>query len=210
MKRVLKLLANWWVLSITAAVIAALLASLVLPLLVHGLRPLPWRLALIGVVALLWGLALLLRFLAARRAAARLAAALETESVKAGDESAVLAGRMKDAVAKLKADARGQRNYLYSRPWYVIIGAPGSGKTTALLNSGLRFPFSDTALKGVGGTRNLDFWFADEAVLVDTAGRYTSQDSLEARDKEGWDRFLSLLRANRPLAAGFDERPRRA
>ncbi len=199
MKRVLKLLANWWVLSVTAAVVAALLVSLVLPMLVHGLRPLPWRLALVGLVALIWGLAFLWRFLAARRAAAKLASALESESAKAGDESAVLAGRMKDALAKLKADARGQRNYLYSRPWYVIIGAPGSGKTTALLNSGLRFPFSDTALKGVGGTRNLDFWFADEAVLVDTAGRYTSQDSFEARDKEGWDRFLSLLRVNRPL-----------
>ena len=199
MKRAFKLLTNWWVLSSVAAVIAALLLALVLPLLVHGLRPLPWRLALVGLVALIWAVAVAWRVIAARRAAARLAKALASETANTSGEGAVLAERMKDALSKLKAESQRRRDYLYSRPWYVIIGAPGSGKTTALLNSGLRFPFSDTALKGVGGTRNLDFWFADEAVLVDTAGRYTSQDSSEARDKEGWTRFLSLLRTNRPL-----------
>ena len=30
--------------------------------------------------------------------------------------------------------------YLYELPWYLIIGAPGSGKTTALQNSGLTVP----------------------------------------------------------------------
>lgn len=199
MKRFLRFLTNWWVLSTAAAVVAALLLMFVLPLLAHGLRPWPWRLTLLLAVVAVWGAAALIRFLLQRRAAARLARALEEETTGAGSEGAVLADRMKEAVGKLKADAGGRRNYLYTKPWYVIIGAPGSGKTTALLNSGLRFPFSDTALKGVGGTRNLDFWFADEAVLVDTAGRYTSQDSNEARDKEGWTRFLSLLRANRPL-----------
>jgi hypothetical protein len=160
MKRFLRLLTNWWVLSIGAAVLGALLLVLVLPLLVHELRPLSWRLTLLALVGLIWGVAALLRFLAARRAAARLANALAAESAKGGDEGALLAGRMKEAVAKLKADSGSRRNYLYTRPWYVIIGAPGSGKTTALLNSGLRFPFSDTALKGVGGTRNLDFFLS--------------------------------------------------
>jgi type VI secretion system protein ImpL len=199
MKRVLKVLTNWWVLSLSAAAVMAILLVLVLPMLAHGLRPWPWRLALLATVMAVWGAAALVRFLLQRRAAARLASALEAEEPRANSEGALLTGRMREALAKLKADSGGRRNYLYSRPWYVIIGAPGAGKTTALLNSGLRFPFSDTALKGVGGTRNLDFWFADEAVLVDTAGRYTSQDSDEARDKEGWTRFLSLLRTNRPL-----------
>jgi len=199
MKRAFRLLTNWWVVSTGAAVIAALLLAFVLPLLVHGLRPLPWRLLLVGLVALIWAAAVAWRVIAGRRAAQRLASALASETANKNGEGAVLAERMKDALSKLKAESQGRKDYLYSRPWYVIIGAPGSGKTTALLNSGLRFPFSDTALKGVGGTRNLDFWFADEAVLVDTAGRYTSQDSSEARDKEGWTRFLSLLRTNRPL-----------
>ena len=86
---------------------------------------------------------------------------------------------------------------LYDLPWYVIIGAPGSGKTTALINSGLKFPLEQRvgkgALRGVGGTRNCDWWFTDEAIFLDTAGRYTTQDSDAASDSAGWREFLALL-----------------
>lgn len=95
-------------------------------------------------------------------------------------------------------------------PWYVFIGAPGSGKTTALLNSGLKFLLpssaSGTAVPGVGGTRNCDWWFAEEAVLLDTAGRYTTQDSHAKADAAAWHGFLALLkefRAARPLNGAF-------
>lgn len=68
---------------------------------------------------------------------------------------------------------RFSRQYLYQLPWYVIIGAPGAGKTTALVNSGLHFPLADrfgkSALRGVGRTRNCDWWFTNDAVLLDTA-----------------------------------------
>src|SRR5690606_14776571 len=33
---------------------------------------------------------------------------------------------------------------------------------------------------------------------IDTAGRYTTQDSDAAADKAGWQRFLALLKQNRP------------
>ena len=96
----------------------------------------------------------------------------------------------------------GGRNYLYQLPWYMFIGAPGSGKTTALINSGLRFPLAETmgkeAVKGVGGTRNCDWWFTDEAVLLDTAGRYTTQTSNRDVDATAWMGFLSLLKKFRP------------
>src|SRR5678809_1739494 len=81
-------------------------------------------------------------------------------------------------VAGWKAKLNGR--YLYELPWYLIIGAPGSGKTTALRHSGLKFPLADVAgedaIRGVGGTRNCDWWFTDQAVLIDTAGRFTTQD----------------------------------
>ncbi len=96
----------------------------------------------------------------------------------------------------------GGRNYLYQLPWYMFIGAPGSGKTTALINSGLRFPLAESlgkdAVKGVGGTRNCDWWFTDEAVLLDTAGRYTTQTSNRDVDASAWQGFLGLLKKFRP------------
>jgi len=98
------------------------------------------------------------------------------------------------------------RQYLYQLPWYIIIGAPGAGKTTALVNSGLHFPlaerFGKTALRGVGGTRNCDWWFTDEAILLDTAGRYTTQESQHEQDAGEWRSFMSLLkkyRARQPI-----------
>ena len=98
--------------------------------------------------------------------------------------------------------SRSNRTSLYDLPWYIIIGPPGAGKTTAIVNSGLNFPlaqkFGKEALRGVGGTRNCDWWFTDQAILLDTAGRYTTQDSgSESSDAAGWIAFLALLRKYR-------------
>ncbi|KOF52629.1 MULTISPECIES: type VI secretion system membrane subunit TssM [unclassified Achromobacter] len=93
--------------------------------------------------------------------------------------------------------SRFSRQYLYQLPWYVFVGAPGSGKTTALVNSGLNFPLADrygkVGLRGVGGTRNCDWWFTDDAVLLDTAGRYTTHESDPIGDENEWKGFLGLL-----------------
>ncbi|EHR70510.1 type VI secretion protein IcmF [Burkholderiales bacterium JOSHI_001] len=123
-------------------------------------------------------------------------------------EVAELKKRFDDALSTLKTarfeDKSGGRNFLYQLPWYMFIGAPGSGKTTALVNSGLRFPLSektgskDLQIKGVGGTRNCDWWFTDEAVLLDTAGRYTTQSSNQEVDAAAWGGFLNLLKRFRP------------
>jgi len=121
-------------------------------------------------------------------------------------EQAALKERMTQALAVLRKAAPGKRGwggqYLYQLPWYLFVGAPGSGKTTALVHSGLRFPLAETlgpgAIGGVGGTRQCDWWFTDEAVLLDTAGRYTTQDSEHEVDQAGWHGFLGLLKKTRP------------
>jgi type VI secretion system protein ImpL len=96
----------------------------------------------------------------------------------------------------------GSKRYIYQMPWYMFVGAPGAGKTTALLNSGLNFPLSDKLgqdpLRGVAGTRNCDWWFSDSAVMIDTAGRYTTQDSDQSADAAEWTEFLQLLKRFRP------------
>jgi type VI secretion system protein ImpL len=96
----------------------------------------------------------------------------------------------------------GKQQYVYQLPWYIFIGPPGSGKTTALLNSGLRFPLADRIgeqpVRGIAGTRNCDWWFTDEAVMIDTAGRYVTQDSDFETDAREWREFMELLRRYRP------------
>ena len=122
------------------------------------------------------------------------------------EEAQLLSGRFTAAMASLKGTRFGSASgstALYQLPWYMFIGAPGSGKTTTLLNSGLRFPLakpgdSAAALSGIGGTRNCDWWFTDQAVLIDTAGRYTTQDSNAAVDQAAWKTFLGLLKRFRP------------
>ena len=129
------------------------------------------------------------------------------------EEVAELNRRFKDAAEILKKtrfspQEKGglltglSKQYVYQLPWYAFIGAPGSGKTTALVNSGLTFPlaaqFGKAAIRGIGGTRNCDWWFTNEAVLIDTAGRYTTQESNHAVDKAEWQGFMSLLKRFRP------------
>ncbi len=131
---------------------------------------------------------------------------LESEILqpKASDaDLQIMSERMKDALKTLKTSSGNARTYLYDLPWYLMIGPPGAGKTTALMHSGLKFAGSRAKgeaqkLEGLGGTRYCDWWFAETAVLIDTAGRYTTQDSDEEHDREAWHGFLNILRKARP------------
>ncbi|MDS4025604.1 MAG: type VI secretion system membrane subunit TssM [Candidatus Contendobacter sp.] len=132
------------------------------------------------------------------------------EEAASSEEISTLKQGLDEALAVLKkarlGNKTGRAQYLYQLPWYIIIGPPGSGKTTALINSGLRFPLGAGKVRGVGGTRNCDWWFTDEAVLLDTAGRYTTQDSHEEVDRAAWRGFLDLLkkhRKRRPINGAF-------
>ena len=105
------------------------------------------------------------------------------------------------AIAQLQASSLGGTGWfgrgkkaLSALPWYLVVGPPGAGKTTAILQSGLRFPAGAERVRGVGGTRNCDWFFSDQAILIDTAGRYTTEDE----DREEWDAFLDALRESRP------------
>ena len=105
-----------------------------------------------------------------------------------------LQAQWKNAVEALRGShLRKMGNPLYVLPWYLIIGEPGSGKTTAIQSARLHSALTDVSpAAGISGTRNCDWWFFDQAVLLDTAGRYTIPVD-EGPDREEWQKFLSLL-----------------
>lgn len=142
----------------------------------------------VGIFILVW----FIRWRRRRKAAKKLEEELiPAEPVGDGKE---LAERMRNALVTLKKS--GGRAYLYDLPWYLIIGPPGAGKTTALANSGIEFPLAG-GTEGFGGTRYCDWWFAEDAILIDTAGRYTTQDSHKESDEASWTSFLELLKRSR-------------
>ena len=166
--------------------------------LVPALEPWPARLAILMGLLLVWAVA---NFLLDWRRTQQEVALAQGVASGASEEAAAVGAKLTTALARMR-EAKGRRGYLYEQPWYAIIGPPGAGKTTALLNAGLTFPLTNElgpgAVAGVGGTRLCDWWFTEDAVLIDTAGRYTTQDSDSTVDRAGWEAFLSLLRKTRP------------
>lgn len=170
------------------------------------LEPARIRLILIAVILGLWVIYALFSWLRGRKRAASEDAAIteSPEAVAAGEareEVAELRARLRDALKMMRKHAQKRFGYAYEYPWYLMMGAPGAGKTTLLQGSGLKFPLGDALraepVQGVGGTRNCNWWFTDRAILIDTAGRYTTQETGQARDHEGFLGFLSLLRRTR-------------
>jgi type VI secretion system protein ImpL len=169
------------------------------------------RLLVIMLFLVIWAVLLMVKQLRDARATATLTAG-ESDKARGADGAREESGRgstpdvraLRESFAEAAAFLRrsgGSRRSLYELPWYAIIGPPGTGKTTLIEKSGLKFPVSQRGaarnVTGVGGTRNCKWWFTDEAVLLDTAGRFTTQDSDAEADKDGWLEFLSLLRTHR-------------
>ncbi|MCG2584207.1 type VI secretion system membrane subunit TssM [Massilia sp. TS11] len=167
-----------------------------------------WRLWLLtGIAALLVLLILVLvvfgaRYVWRRQRGMRLRAAMAPAATvdKGAAEHEALRKQVLDAVDTIKTSRLGLSRgaaALYDLPWFMIIGNPAAGKSSAIAHSGLHFPITDSkALQGVGGTRNCDWFFTTEGILLDTAGRYAVSDS----DRREWFTFLDLLKKQRPQA----------
>ena len=214
MKRLLSGLMHPIVLTAIGFLLLAALIWWVGPLLAFGGKhPLDGtgeRLIVLAILLLVFALVFGIQAWRRRRTNQRLVAGLAAGPSSVEREAQALQQRFSEALKVLGEGARQtgkaswlkRGQFLYELPWYMFIGLPGSGKTTALLNAGLTFPLAgkmgQASVRGVGGTRNCEWWFADEAVLIDTAGRYTSQDSDAATDAAAWETFLALLRKSRP------------
>lgn len=95
---------------------------------------------------------------------------------------------------KLKA----ARKDWHTLPWYVIVGESGSGKTEAIRHCSVGFPPGlQDEFQGVGGTINMNWWFTNRAIILDTAGRIMFEE-VEPGAPSEWVEFLRLLRRSRP------------
>ena len=205
MAKLKALFANRWFWRVVGAIVGGVLIWFIGPLIAIGsVRPFAWwpvtlffALLPIVLVGLFW-------FLGNRRENKKNAALVDALAPAPGaTERGAIEEKLGDALKMLRTSRLGARGaYVYQLPWYAIIGPSGAGKTTSLLNSGLAFPTAVAgeyrALRGQPNTPNCDWWFTEEAVLIDTAGRYVTQEA-GAEDAEGWRGFLDLLRTHRPL-----------
>ena len=169
-----------------------------------------WAAVASAVLLMVWAIVWFVRRQRARKAGDAIGSMLEQHGdaaqKRAGAAGAAeieaLKQRMQGAVKTIKTSRLGQMSgaeALYELPWYITIGNPAAGKSTAIVNSGLKFPFDDggnAVIKGIGGTRNCDWFFTTEGILLDTAGRY----SVHEEDREEWLGFLGLLKKHRPRA----------
>ena len=102
--------------------------------------------------------------------------------------------KFEDGIEKFRAAGKN----LYDFPWYMIVGEPGSGKTEAIRHCNIGFPPGlQDQFQGAGGTLNMNWWFTDHAVILDTAGRLMFEE-VEAGGSSEWKEFLALLKKSRP------------
>ncbi len=189
------------------------------------------RLATISVLLLIWGLGVVFsnwRSGWQKRQVEQSPAGQEhlRKTVAVEKERLELVSRFKDALRVIKDSdlygvlgSRG-RNEL---PWYAVIGPQGSGKTSLLDFSGLDFPLDRRGRKlthDMRSTSSCGWYFTEQAVLLDTSGRYLEQPVPEV-DGSAWVTLLKLLRGRHhahplsgvlvtlPVDTLFDERDRR-
>ncbi|MEE9384503.1 MAG: type VI secretion system membrane subunit TssM [Nannocystaceae bacterium] len=158
--------------------------------------------ALVVVVLVLWRR----RRRAERKAAADAAAAVSADaSPDFHSNVEALRSGFQKTISVLEQSKLGRRTKrpADALPWYVMLGAPDSGKSTSLRASGVRFPYQSSgdgsgggrgAGHAPGGTRGCDFWMSNEAVVLDTSGRYVAEH-LAAPE---WIELVDLIKKHRP------------
>lgn len=172
----------------------------------------PWasvthRLATLCGLFLAWGLVMaLLQGWQQRKQRQRLATEAgqhdQLRAERIDDEAHELESRARDAYRTLHGAGlyrgRSQR-WRRELPHYLLLGPEGAGKTSLLDFSGLEFPLNterSRLTRDVSGTRHCDWYFAEQGVLLDTAGRYLTQGDAPV-DGSAWHTLLQLLRRQR-------------
>ncbi|NVZ50495.1 type VI secretion system membrane subunit TssM [Pseudomonas sp. B6002] len=158
------------------------------------------RLLTISVLFLLWGLTMVI---VSARHTVRLGKpehlARSQHQGLIDNERRHMRGRFKDALHTLKTTGHYAGRSIRWRndlPWYLLIGQQGSGKSSVLAASGVQRLLDQAEGTRKQGTAYCDWYFAEQGVLVETAGRYLDQPD-SAVDAAGWETLLGLCKVRR-------------
>ena len=98
-----------------------------------------------------------------------------------------------DVNDKIKKGNRRRR--LKRLPWYLVLGSESAGKKSMVKNSGLFFQqpqhIGEEALNYINDFPDFDWWFSQQAILVDVANNDAENDIAR------WKKFIKLLRRER-------------
>ncbi len=93
------------------------------------------------------------------------------------------------------------RRYISEKPWFLVIGPPGSGKTSLIGESGERFLLAEhyglQQTVDVGPTQDCNWWLAENSVYVDTSGEWLQLNGLGEDGARARDTLFKLIRRHR-------------
>lgn len=92
---------------------------------------------------------------------------------------------------------------IYSLPWYLVMGNHKAGKTSLVLGSNLNFQNlpsqRQSEQKFIRPTRGVEWRVTSDAVFIDTAGRYQSENGADADEWASLLETIKKYRGQRPL-----------
>ncbi|MGB9595147.1 MAG: type VI secretion protein IcmF/TssM N-terminal domain-containing protein [Candidatus Poribacteria bacterium] len=150
------------------------------------------------IIVLVWTVIFIVTFVRVKKDTKRLA-----------DATAGGKGRIKNLEEKLQFAIKsireskvgrdiGKADAQYAVPWYMLLGPTGSGKTSLIMRSGLDFKLRDPSATELtpGPTKDCNWLFANEAIVMDASGRYVNQPD-KSIDNAEWLSFLDILQRYR-------------
>lgn len=181
------------------------------PLIAIGVyRPLGWLLLrqVLVAAALLWGFwPLLVRLWSWLAMGTR-----QLKSSPGVTPHDAITGRLQDLDRQLRARwtrlplgrlarwrGRLQKAHRTFLPWYLVVGAPQSGKTgllrQAYAQTGRRSGAPDPRVQDRGGrSADVDFWITDSAVWMDTQGEWASPAGIGESAHKAWKQLLTGIK----------------
>ena len=92
----------------------------------------------------------------------------------------------------------GDKNFKYQVPWYVLMGAAESGKSTLLNALDLDLPIGRPSYNFSGERPLVDWWFFDQGLILDVHGSLSLGRRTIKYHQANWTHFLNLLNRFRP------------